>query len=129
MNLSDEEVQANLSRAEDSLQAANTLYEDALYDFSASRSYYAAFYATQALLLSEGITRSKHSGNIAALHQYFVKTGKLPRECGTTIDDLFELRGTGDYGGAEHVTPQSAAQAIDQAEEFVRSIKAYLEEY
>ena len=27
MNLSDEEVQANLSRAEDSLQAANTLYE------------------------------------------------------------------------------------------------------
>jgi uncharacterized protein (UPF0332 family) len=50
------------------------------YDVSASRSYYAAFYAASALLLNEGIDTSKHSGVIALVHQHFVKSGKLSSE-------------------------------------------------
>jgi uncharacterized protein (UPF0332 family) len=74
-------------------------------------------------LLSQNISRSKHSGTIAALHQFFIKPGKLPQECGMIINELFELRGTADYGGTEHVNLKSAHEALGQAKKFVQAIK------
>ena len=60
----DEEITSNLERADTNLQVARELLAKEYYDVSASRSYYAAFYAAGALLLNEGIDMSKHSGVI-----------------------------------------------------------------
>lgn len=122
-----EEILANMHRADESLDAAEELIKNGHYDFSASRSYYAVFYATNSLLLSQNISRSKHSGAIAALHQFFIKPGKLSQWCGTTINELFELRGTADYGGTEHVTLKSAQEALEKAKKFVQAIKDYMD--
>lgn len=46
-----EEIAANLERAEKSIEAAQKLSSNEYYDFVASRAYYAAFYASTALLL------------------------------------------------------------------------------
>ena len=92
------EISSNLERAATNLQVAAELLEKAYYDVSASRAYYAAFYAASALLLNEGIDTSKHSGVIALIHQHFVKTGKLNKEQGRNLNWLFELRSVGDYG-------------------------------
>lgn len=127
MNCEESEIVANTYRADESLEAAEELIKNGHYDFSASRSYYAAFYASCALLLSQNISRSKHSGTIAALHQFFVKPDKLPQKCGRIINELFELRGTADYGGTEHITPQSAQEALEKAQVFVQAIKDYME--
>ncbi len=91
-----EEIAANLQRAEASIRAAKELASGGYYDFVASRSYYAAFYAATALLLSEELDFSKHSGVIASIHQRFVKTGKLDRRYGRDLNWLFELRDVGD---------------------------------
>jgi HEPN domain-containing protein len=48
------EVKANLGRAEESLRAAQLLYEAGYWDFAAARAYCAAFYAATAALLSAG---------------------------------------------------------------------------
>lgn len=71
------EIVAYLERADQSIQAARDLATMGYYDFAASRAYYAAFYGATAILLSEGLDFSKHSGVIAAIHQRFVKTGKI----------------------------------------------------
>ena len=60
-----EEVGAHLERAVQSIQAARDLASTGYYDFAASRAYYGAFYAATAVLLSEGLESSKHSGVIA----------------------------------------------------------------
>jgi uncharacterized protein (UPF0332 family) len=73
------EIAANLERAEQSVQAAKDLLASGYCDFAASRAYYAAFYAAVAILLTEELDFSKHSGVIASIHQRFVKTGKLER--------------------------------------------------
>lgn len=65
------EIQAYLERAEQSLAAAQVLAREAFYDFAASRAYYAAFYAAEALLIREGLEFTKHSAVIAAIHQHF----------------------------------------------------------
>ena len=67
---------SNLERADTNLQVARELLDKGYYDVSASRAYYAAFYAASALLLNEGIDTNKHSGVIALIHQHFVKSGK-----------------------------------------------------
>lgn len=121
-----EEIAANLERAEQSFQAAQELASRGFYDFAASRAYYAAFYAATALLLREGLEFSKHSGVIASIHQRFVKTGKLDKELGKTLNWLFELRGVGDYGVTEHVSQQEAERAIQAAKDFLDAIKFLL---
>lgn len=88
-----EEIAANIERAEQSVGAARELASGGYCDFAASRAYYAAFYAATAVLLSEGLELNKHSAVIASIHQRFVKTGKLDKEHGKTLNWLFELRG------------------------------------
>ena len=85
------EISANLERADTNLQVASELLDKGYYDVSASRAYYAAFYAASALLLSEGLDTSKHSGVIALIHQHFVKSGKLNKEQGRNLNWLFAL--------------------------------------
>src|SRR5215475_9988007 len=67
-----QEIAANLARAEESVQAAQVLMAAGYGDFVTSRAYYAAFYAATAALLAEEREFSKHSGVIAAVHQYHV---------------------------------------------------------
>jgi uncharacterized protein (UPF0332 family) len=120
------EVAANLERADESIRAAQKLAADGFHDFAASRAYYAAFYAASAVLLSEGVDMSKHSGVIASIHQRFVKTGRLDREQGKALNWLFGLRTVGDYGVTAHVSRQETEQAIRAAESFLAAIKALL---
>lgn len=122
----EQEIAANLERAEKSIQAAKELAASGFDDFAASRVYYAAFYAATAALLNEGLEFSKHSGVIASIHQRLVKTGKLDKEQGKELNWLFELRNVGDYGVTIHVSQQDAERAIRFAENFLRVIKSLL---
>jgi len=122
----DSEVSSNLERAETNLQVARELLDRAYYDVSASRAYYAAFYAASALLLHEGIDTSKHSGVIALVHQHFVKSGKLSKEQGGNLNWLFELRSVGDYGVSLHVGLDDARRAVRIAEDFVEAVKTLM---
>jgi uncharacterized protein (UPF0332 family) len=121
-----EEVQANLERAQQSLEAAQQLATGLYYDFAAGRAYYAAFYAATALLLHDGVEMSRHSGVIAAIHQRYIKTGKLDRTQGKSLNWLFELRSVGDYGGLAHVSRTEVEQAITVAERFLQAVFALM---
>ncbi len=126
MGVYEREIAANLERAEQSLEAAKELTANGFYDFAASRAYYAAFYAANAALLSDGLEFSKHSGVIASVHQRLVKTGKLDKQQGRDLNWLFELRSVGDYGATIHVSQQDAEKSIKVAEDFVETIKSSL---
>jgi uncharacterized protein (UPF0332 family) len=83
------EVTANLKRAKESIRAAQLPFEAGHWDFAAARAYYASFYAATAALLSAGHEYQKHSGVIAAVHKFLVKTGKLDKEHGKNLNWLF----------------------------------------
>jgi uncharacterized protein (UPF0332 family) len=120
------EISSNLERADTNLQVARELLDKGYYDVSASRAYYASFYAGSALLLSEGIDTSKHSGVIALIHRHFVRTGKLSKEQGRNLNWLFELRSVGDYGVSLHVVLDDARRAVRIAQDFFEAVKTLL---
>lgn len=121
-----EEIKANLQKAEQSIDAAENLLSDGYFDFAASRAYYAVFYSATALLLNEEMEFSKHSGVIAAIHKYFIKTGILDSQFGKDINWLFELRSIGDYGVTIHVPENDARLAIHAARRFVKTAEDML---
>lgn len=121
------EVEELLNKACRSVAAAERLLGDGDTDFAVSRSYYAMFYAAQAVLLRRDIRRSKHSGVIAAFNEQFVQQGKLPRQLFLSLRDAFEDRAEGDYG-LTPITDEQARSAIAAAHEFVAAVSRYLAE-
>jgi uncharacterized protein (UPF0332 family) len=71
------EVQLYLDRAGQDLQAAQSNLDQGFYGVAVTRAYYAMFYSASGLLVSKGISRSRHSGVISAFGEYFVKTGLI----------------------------------------------------
>jgi uncharacterized protein (UPF0332 family) len=60
-----EKLEALLQRTYDSLGSAKLLLDNGYYDSSISRSYYAMFYATEAILLTKNLKFSSHKSVIS----------------------------------------------------------------
>ena len=91
------EVLALLDQARSSYRAAVLLSQQGYPDFSASRAYYAMFYAATAALAHFNIARSKHSGIVAAFGEYLVKSGEIESEFGRMLPGAFDARQEADY--------------------------------
>lgn len=89
------------------------------FDFAVSRTYYAMFYVTEAFLLGEGLSFSKHSAVIAEFGQRFAKTGRIPREFHRYLLDGQASRNRGDYDIEADVTSVEATEQLTHAEEFL----------
>lgn len=92
-------------------------------DGAASRAYYAAFYAVSGLFSTEGRSFRKHSAVRTAVHHDLVKSGRWSMDLGKTYNDLVDLRVTGDYGVALHVTAEEAAEAVAGARRILEAVR------
>jgi uncharacterized protein (UPF0332 family) len=81
-----------LDKANESLRAAQMLFENDHFGFSASRSYYAMFYATEAALLHRDLRFSSHSAVLSSFNRELVKEGALPDSTFRSLQRGFDLR-------------------------------------
>ena len=84
----DKDILDLLKMVEESLEVAEDLLDSGHYDFSASRS----FYTTEAILITNNLSFSKHKAVIAVFGKEFVKPGLIPQQLHHYIADAF--RGT-----------------------------------
>jgi uncharacterized protein (UPF0332 family) len=96
------------------------------YDVATSRAYYAMFYAASALLVSQGISRSKHSGVHAAFGQYFVKPGLIEPEYSRMLINAFNVRLDSDYEVKPSLNRELAEDMLRDARNFVERAKLFL---
>jgi len=102
------------------------LLENGYSDFASSRSYYAMFYAVEAVLLSKDMSFSKHKAVISVFGRDFVKTDIFPAKLHHYISKAFNIRQQADYSTLSPVTAETARLLIDQAKELIESIEKYL---
>jgi uncharacterized protein (UPF0332 family) len=121
------EQESLLKKAEDSLRAARLLADDDLFDFAASRAYYAMFYAAEASLLEDALAFSKHAATIAAFGKHFAKTGKLSSELHRHLIEAQQLRNVGDYDIGPGVSAGDCAEQIRRAEAMIAEVRGYLD--
>lgn len=122
-----EYVRFRLARAGQALEAARASLERSLLNDAVNRLYYACFYAVSALLISRGLSSSKHSGVRSLFERHFVKDGPLPKPLGRFYHQLSDSRQEGDYTDFATFAREDVASWSAQAEEFVAAITSQLE--
>ena len=115
-----------MTKSKDTLKIARELYEQDHYSDSISRAYYAVFHSLQAILLTIGLSFSKHSGIIGAFNKEFIYKEIFPRDFHKIIERLFKDRQIGDYEYEENLNSDDAKQDINDAENIIMSIERYL---
>lgn len=117
-----EETEQLLNRAAETLEATKLLINGKFYDDAISKAYYAMFYAASAMLVQNGIIRHKHAAAIAAVGQYFVKTGKLDAKLHKMLVAAFEDREMADYNVAWNASAEETNSRYISACTFVGEI-------
>jgi uncharacterized protein (UPF0332 family) len=109
-----------LTEARDSLQQKH-------YGLSVTRSYYAMFSATRALLALKELDSSKHSGVIALFNQHIVKADLFPKNIGKFLTKAKDLREEADYGDFVDITENDARTQLERAQTFVTEAEKTLQ--
>ncbi len=122
------ESQLYLDQARRDLPAAQSNLDLGFYHVTVSRAYYAMFYAASALLTSQGITRSKHSGVLSAFGEFFVKPGLIEVEFAKMLGHAFDSRLDSDYDVIHRVDAATAEMVLTEARSFVARVEHYFEE-
>lgn len=122
------QIQAYLDHACRSLASAASSIEHGFYNTAINRAYYALFYAASGLLLIHNITRSKHSGIVAAFRRQFVQAGLIEPEYSDIYGDLMDARLGSDYDMAWEADEATARERLHDARRFVERIVCCLEE-
>ena len=121
-----EEIRKFLEKADHALIVAEDLMVRGHAPDAASKTYYAMFYAAQALLKSEQIEVVKHSVVESALGYYFIKTGKIDRKYHRMLINARKIREIADYDIDEEIIEPTATVKIEEGKAFVAAIKGYL---
>lgn len=122
------QLQLMIQKAIRSIASAKRDFEEGDYDFASSRAYYSVFYGMEAVLLTKGLSFSKHGGVIGAFNRYFVKTRVFPKEFSKLISRLFRERQDGDYQFDLSIDEEDAEKDIQIAEKILKAITDYLEQ-
>lgn len=122
MSDTDDLIGYRLQRALDTLDEARIMAQSGHWNGCVNRLYYACFYAVNALLLTKGLSSSKHTGVRGLFSLHFVKTGEFPKDLAALYNTLFDYRQESDYEDFFTADPDEAAPWIEQADQFIRHV-------
>jgi len=117
-----------LEKAGRAIRAAEVLHGKGDAEFAAGRAYYAMFYVAEARLNEKALTFQKHGGVHGAFGEHFARTGQFDAKFHRWLLDAFDRRIQADYGLDAVVTSDEARTMIEQAREFLREGRRFLEE-
>ena len=115
-----------LEQAKEDIQACEVLYKTKLYKAANNRAYYAIFHAIRSVLALEPIDFKKHKDVIAYFNQYYVNTGKFPKQMGRRIARDNQVREDSDYDDAFVVDSNNTMVQIETAKELLKLVEEYI---
>lgn len=130
--LTDEErdalVKYRIEKAFGTLVEARDCAEDNHWTLSANRLYYAAYYASKALLIQNRIVAKSHEGVIGMIGQNFVVKDIVPKEDAKLLARLQNMRKTGDYDDFIEWHQEEVEPLFEKVENYINLIKTLVEQ-
>jgi len=121
------EIDAEMSRARQSLQAAELLCDNGLFSDSLSRSYYAILHAARAALLTQGVRVSSHEAVKRLFGMHLVKPGLLSAELAVSIRREQDDRFLADYDVTFEPGTEQTEERVKEARRFLQSIESFVQ--
>ncbi|NJN98132.1 MAG: HEPN domain-containing protein [Anaerolineales bacterium] len=128
MNTVNFRIKQLMELAEQALHTAQVNFEVGDFRATVNRAYYAIFYAANAMLLTIGEERRKHSGVISAFRSHFIKSGPIESEYSNIYGETLTIREDADYAIEIPIFADAAELSLNQARRFVQRISEYLRE-
>ena len=122
-----QEVRLYIERAREMLDVAALSSAEGYHGSAINRAYYAIFNAANALLATQRLGRSKHSGVIAAFRQRFVKAGHIEVEYSRIYERVMDDRHVSDYDVEAFIELDRARTDVEDARRFVQRVEHFLE--
>ncbi len=119
-------VKYRLDRANESIKAAQLLFENRLFIPAMNRVYYSMFYSVQALLVLNEKAFSKHGQVKGYFNKEFIKSGVFPKEFGKLFNTVFEYRQKFDYVDLLVPEEELISDYIVEAKKFIAQISSFL---
>lgn len=122
------EIALYIENAREMLEVAGLMLGNDFYPSAINRAYYAIFYAANALLVTKGLSSSKHSGVISQFRQHFIKTGLIGAEYSDIYGEVMGNRHVSDYELESAITKETAGRALADAGRFVSGMQDWLDD-
>jgi uncharacterized protein (UPF0332 family) len=116
-------------RALESLKVAELNLNNEYYLASINRSYYAVFYAANALLLKKGLISKTHSGTIQKFGLEYVINGDFDKYIGKLFKKLEEERTNADYDFSFEVTKNKAENDLKMLNFSLKNLKSFYKKF
>lgn len=112
-----------IEKARSTLNEAIAVNKLGYWSLVANRLYYAAYYASVALLIKNGIETNSHKGVIRMIGLSFVKENILKPDDAKLLGKLFTMRQTGDYDDLFDWKEEHVAPLIPKVEDYILRIE------
>ena len=112
-------IQMGVQRGEESLRAAQLLFEQGLWRDSISRSYYAAYHMVRALLLTLGLESRSHAGAQSLFSLHFVKKGILEPKYARILSKAQKFREESDYDPVSEFIKEDASERLAEVNDLI----------
>jgi len=119
-------VAYRLEKARNTIKEVKDVGALGYWNLSANRLYYAAYYASVALLVDKGIDATTHKGVIRMIGESFVRKGILDVEDSKLLGRLFTMRQTGDYEDLFDWEESDVSPLIPRVEDYISRISALI---
>lgn len=114
-----------LTLAQEELDTADLLWKNDRYRACVSRSYYAMYHATQALLSLKDLSTKTHKGIIQMFGQHFIKTNIFPVELARALSDAYDMRRLSDYEETIFLSSKQSEIVLNSARSFIEQAVQY----
>ena len=119
-------IRYKLTRAEETIEEARVMLQTNHLYGAANRIYYAFFYAVTALLLTQNLSSSRHSGVIALFNRHFVKPGLISVDMGKFYSRIFDNRLESDYADWIEMKKDDIQEELTRGKEFISAVIALI---
>ena len=120
-------VAYRLEKAFKTLKEASDIASLGYWTLVANRLYYAAYYASVAILIYKGIDASTHKGVIRMIGSSFVKNGILSVDDSKLLGRLYTMRQSGDYEDLFDWEEHDVKPLIPHVENYIRRISGLID--
>ena len=118
-----EVIRYRLEQAREALDDAQFNLDAGRLSVASNRVYYAMFYAAVALLATQDLSSSRHSGVIALFYENFVRPGKFPRALSHSLGKALDMRTDTDYKVSVPPEPSKLDELLESARAFVQKVE------
>jgi hypothetical protein len=112
-----------LEKAKKTLETAKANFKGKDLISTVNRIYYAMFYSATAVLMTKGLSSSKHSGVMSNFDKNIVNKGLIDKDYGKFYHKIFAKRNWGDYEPFSKFEEKEVNDWLAKAEEFIKTME------